>query len=42
MPNEVIDRVHRMAHQEKASRSLVFQNRNQELLPDQDDEDDES
>ena len=42
MPNEVIDRVHRMAHQEKANRSLVFQNRNRELLPDQDDEDDES
>ena len=41
MPNEVIDRVHRMACQEKANRSLVFQNRNRELLPDQDDEDDE-
>ena len=39
MPNEVIDHVHRMAHQEKANHSLVFQNRNRELLSDQDDED---
>ena len=42
MPNEVINCVHRMAHQEKANCSLVFQNQNCELLPDQDDEDDES
>ena len=42
MPNEVIDRVHCMACQEKANHSLVFQNQTGELLPDQDDEDDES
>ena len=39
MPNEVIDCVHCMACQEKANHSLVFQNRNRELLPDQDDDD---
>ena len=42
MLNQVIDHVHCMAHQEKANHSLVSQNRNQELQPDQDDEDDES
>ena len=43
MPNEVIDCVHRIAHQEKANRSLIFQNQNRELLSDKDDdEDDES
>ena len=41
LPNEVIDRVHCMACQEKANRSLIFQNRNQELLLDQDDDDDD-
>ena len=41
MPNEVIDRVHCMARQEKANRSLIFQNRNRELLSDQDDDDDD-
>ena len=42
MLNEVINRVHCMACQEKANHSLVFQNQTRELLPDQDDEDDES
>ena len=41
MPNEVIDRVHRMARQEKANRSLIFQNRNREVLADQDEDDDD-
>ena len=41
MPNEVIDCVHCMACQEKANRSLIFQNQNQELLSDQDDNDDD-
>ena len=39
MPNEVINRVHHMARQEKANHSLVFQNRNQDLLPDLEDND---
>ena len=41
MPNEVIDCVHHMARQEKANRSLIFQNRNRELLSDQNDDDDD-
>ena len=41
MPNEVIERVHRMACQEKANRSLIFQNQDRELLSDQDDNDDD-
>ena len=41
MPNEVIDHVHRMARQEKANRSLIFQNRNWEVLADQDEDDDD-
>ena len=41
MPNEVIDRLHRMACQEKANHSLIFQNRNQEVLADQDEDDDD-
>ena len=41
MPNEVIDRVHRMARQEKANRSLIFQNRNREVMADQDEDDED-
>ena len=41
MPNEVIDRVHCMACQEKANRSFIFQNRNQEVLADQEEDDDD-
>ena len=41
MLNEVIDSVHPMARQEKANHSLIFQNRNQEVLADQDEDDDD-
>ena len=41
MPNEVIDHVHHTARQEKANCSLVFQNRNWDLLPDLEDNDDD-
>ena len=42
MPNEVIDRVHRMAHQEHGNNGLLFEDRNHNPLvdPDDDGEDD--
>ena len=41
MPNEVISQVHHMVQQEKANCTLIFQNRNQDVLPDLDDDDDD-
>ena len=40
MPNEVIDRIHRMARQQKAQRELVFTDRNNIPYIDEDDDED--
>ena len=41
MPNEVIDRVHRMARQEHGNTGLIFEDRNHIPLVDPDDDDDD-
>ena len=41
MPNEVIDRVHRMAHQEHGNNGLTFEDRNHNPLVDPDDDGDD-
>ena len=41
MPNEVIDRVHRMAHQEHGNNGLLFEDRNHHPLVDPDDDRDD-
>ena len=41
MPNEVIDRVHRMAHQEHGNNGLTFEDRNHNPLFDPDDDGDD-
>ena len=41
MPNEVIDRVHRMAHQEHGNNGLLFEDRNHHPLIDPDDDRDD-
>ena len=42
MPNEVIDRVRRLARQQKANAGLVFLDRNKQPLIDDDDDDDQN